>query len=260
MKDYPSNGPQTTDPSHPCFNEPPRVGLFVAENAQLSEDIGGDGVDLNPKPAGNVWPVGNKTQAQIEASSYTLAGWQHLPKFTAVVNESECQWTYFHFRNEFFNYLDNSSTGLSLIIMDQRYARTSTTQAIPPALVGQVDLVCEDIFSGVVFPLLPRPANPNNIINSKNLLETDKAFLGQNVPNPASQTTTISFYLPSGSKKGRLELFDLATARVIKHFDIYQPGEGAIEFETRSLASGIYGYRLMVDEQPIGHFKMVVTH
>jgi hypothetical protein len=31
----------------------------------------------SPKPAGNVWPAGNKSQIEIELSSYELTGWVH---------------------------------------------------------------------------------------------------------------------------------------------------------------------------------------
>ncbi|HRH35954.1 MAG TPA: hypothetical protein PKY12_12895, partial [Catalimonadaceae bacterium] len=191
MEDYPSNGPAVTNSSHPCYSEftngPGRVGLFVGENVAL-QNIGGPGGSLSPiVPAGNVWPVGNKSQAEIELSSYELTGWVHPPNFTAVVNESEEQWRYYFFDNEFFNYINNS-TSLFPVEPTGRYARTSTDQEIPPALAGQVDLVCEDVFTSVVFPLLPRPSLGNNMTATLNQLKIEEAILGQNVPNPAMNT------------------------------------------------------------------------
>ena len=265
MDEYPDNGPAVNNSSHPCYNEftsgPDRVGLFVGENAVIDGSIGGPGGISSPiLPAGNVWPVGNRSQDEIELSSYELTGWVHPPSFTAVVNESEEGWNYYHFENEFFNHLDNSISGNALFPSSQRFGRTSTDQEIPPALAGQVDLVCEDVFTSIVFPLLPRPTTGKDLTAKANLMQVGEAILDQNIPNPATHTTTISFYLPASTQRGRLEVFELETGRLLKGFDIWQPGNGAIEFETRSLPSGIFGYRLIVDGQPAAHKKMVITH
>jgi|GEM_PF-2169470 len=215
----------------------------------------------SPKPAGNVWPVGNKSPGEIELSSYELIGWVHPPSFTAVVNESEEQWTYYHFGNEFFNLLDNSSTGNALDVLKQRIAKTPS-QEIPLGIdPNQVDEVCPNFGSSIVFPLLPRPSgNLNTLMAIKNELKEDQVVLGQNIPNPAQHTTAIPFYLPSNVKKARLEVFELGTGRVLKGFDVLQMGHGAIEFETRSLSAGMFGYRLLTDGQPAAHMKMVITH
>ncbi|HRH36411.1 MAG TPA: hypothetical protein PKY12_15200, partial [Catalimonadaceae bacterium] len=177
------------------------------------------------------------------------------------VNESEEPWTYYYFGNEFYNYVDNSISGaLSFPTTGIRYAQTSSSQTIPSALTGLVDLVCDDVFNSIVFPLRPQPQTGTDLTQVHSVIRNDEPVLGQNIPNPATSTTSISFYLPQTTHNGRLELFDLATGRVLKGFDILRPGHGAIEFETRSLPGGVFGYRLVVNEQPVAHKKMVVTH
>lgn len=101
---------------------------------------------------------------------------------------------------------------------------------------------------------------PVNLNRAQNMLKVEELYLGQHVDNPEHQTVTIFFFVPSTIKEARLEVYDLDTERVLKFFTILMMGYWAIEFETRSLPSGLFGYRLLVDGQPAAHKKMVITH
>jgi len=262
MDNYPtSNGPGTLDLAHPCINESNQVGLFVGADVVMEYPIGGT-TSSNP-PAGNVWPVGNKSQTEIETSSYTLAGWEHLPSFTAVVNESPTPWIFNHFRNEFFNYLDPISIpGISQILIANptRYAQNLSSQQIPTGLNEPVDLVCDNLFNSIVFPLRPGNNSITGVPDVTWLQNMNENYLSQNVPNPAFQSTIISYLLTRSTESGSLEVFELGTGRVLKKFIISHSGKGEIEFETKNLPSGIFGYRLLADGKPVCHKKLVNFH
>lgn len=86
--------------------------------------------------------------------------------------------------------------------------------------------------------------------------------LEQNVPNPFNPSTEISYYLP-GAVDVRLEIYDLSGRRVAQLVDGPQPKgwhvarwDGA-DTGNRSVASGVYFYRLRAGKQVISK-KMVL--
>jgi hypothetical protein len=263
MDNYPNNGPGVENPTHPCYNQTnPEVGLFVGADVQMQRPIGGATIS-NP-PAGNVWPVGNKSVSEIETSTYTLVGWEHLPSFMGVLNEGQGAlgeaWKYYSFQNEFLNYIDITPEEF-FDPNPQPLIASTPNQEIPPNTDPSIVVpVCPN-FNTIVFPLNSRPGgNEGDVTSLKDGFSQKGAVLGQNIPNPANLTTTIPFYIPFTAKIGKLEIFEVGTGRVLKQFDILEPGKGAVEFETRQLPVGIFGYRLLVDGQPIGYLKMSVTH
>ncbi len=68
--------------------------------------------------------------------------------------------------------------------------------------------------------------------------------LENNYPNPFNSRTTLFFSLPRAGR-AKLTVYDLLGRNVATVFDGYQPaGEQHIPFDAKSLASGIYLYRL----------------
>ena len=68
--------------------------------------------------------------------------------------------------------------------------------------------------------------------------------LSQNYPNPFNPETVITYALPSATHV-RLDVFDLTGRRVATLADGLQPpGTHTLPFEARSLASGVYVYRI----------------
>ena len=83
------------------------------------------------------------------------------------------------------------------------------------------------------------------------------ASLAQNAPNPASGETTISLYIPEGSKAVRLSITRL-DGRIVESIAIHTTGAYTHTVLASSLAAGIYQYSLVVDGQPIATKRMVV--
>lgn len=75
--------------------------------------------------------------------------------------------------------------------------------------------------------------------------------LRQNFPNPFTHTTTIQFGLPR-EQRAKIEVFDVLGRRVQTIADDrYEARYHQIEFDGRSLASGVYFYRLVSEEKTI---------
>lgn len=88
----------------------------------------------------------------------------------------------------------------------------------------------------------------------------DKYFLEQNYPNPFNPSTTIRFGLP---KEGNvsLRIYDMAGREVANIFNNQRinAGQVAYRFDGSSLASGVYFYSLIVDNNLIATKKMVLV-
>lgn len=86
----------------------------------------------------------------------------------------------------------------------------------------------------------------------------ESIVLGQNFPNPFSNTTTISFYLPE-EEKVSFDVFNSSIETVKKIEDVdYPAGKNEIAFNADKLPPGIYFYRLKVGDF-VDVKKMIIT-
>lgn len=83
--------------------------------------------------------------------------------------------------------------------------------------------------------------------------------LSQNYPNPFNPTTTISFAIPKAGNVS-LKIFDITGREVASIFNNVPFNAGTIKhtFDGSSLASGVYFYSLIVDNNLIASKKMVL--
>ena len=86
----------------------------------------------------------------------------------------------------------------------------------------------------------------------------DVIVLGQNSPNPFSDSTSISFYLPEEAEVS-IEFFNsnIETVKSIEDVE-YPAGKNQIVFNAEDLPAGIYFYRLKVAKY-VDVKKMVIT-
>jgi len=75
--------------------------------------------------------------------------------------------------------------------------------------------------------------------------DTEEIFLYQNVPNPFSESTTISFYLPS-KRNVKIEIYN-SRVEEIKKIEINETkaGRNAYVFNSEDLPEGVYFYRFI---------------
>jgi len=99
------------------------------------------------------------------------------------------------------------------------------------------------------------------VLNDKTNLPAEiqnKAFvLSQNVPNPFSENTTISYTIPATAGKAILAVFDL-NGKMLLQYNLQQ-GKNTIVVKGNTLTAGMYLYSLIADGQEVLSKKMVLT-
>ncbi|HMQ80257.1 MAG TPA: T9SS type A sorting domain-containing protein [Ignavibacteria bacterium] len=91
----------------------------------------------------------------------------------------------------------------------------------------------------------------------------DKFSLGQNYPNPFNPATKIRYSIPSGSSYFgnfvRMHVYDITGRRVaVLVNQVQKAGVYEVDFDASNIASGIYFYKLTVDNKFSDVKKMVV--
>ncbi|MCB0429050.1 MAG: T9SS type A sorting domain-containing protein, partial [Flavobacteriales bacterium] len=94
------------------------------------------------------------------------------------------------------------------------------------------------------------PVNPNGT-------QPNKSTLLQNIPNPWSQNTQISFYIDKSVKSASLQVFD-ASGKLVRKVAINTRGYGSVELDSKTFAPGTYMYSLSLDGQQSEALKMVL--
>ncbi len=83
-------------------------------------------------------------------------------------------------------------------------------------------------------------------------------FLDQNVPNPFSNTTTISYSLPKQYSSAKIIVID-ESGKTIKIFNLSGTGKGTLNFSSPFRVGASYQYSLLVDGKLIDTKQMVLT-
>ena len=101
-----------------------------------------------------------------------------------------------------------------------------------------------------------RIGNPTDITEPSDEPLPDEYVLRQNYPNPFNAATTIEFHLPRGGRVS-LQVFDILGRSITSLTDRYLPAgrhfviwDGR-DRDGRSLATGVYFYRLQVDNRSV---------
>lgn len=81
------------------------------------------------------------------------------------------------------------------------------------------------------------------------------SFLGQNIPNPFDNTTSIPYYLPYGSK-GFLQITDTKSELVDEY--ALQQGKNSLIVYLKNLKAGTYFYTILIDGKAMQTRKMVL--
>jgi len=77
-------------------------------------------------------------------------------------------------------------------------------------------------------------------------LDKTGGFLGQNVPNPFTDQTTIDYEIPQNATSAAINVIDMS-GKVIRTFSIDHTGKGALKLSADDNVTGTYSYQLVVD-------------
>lgn len=103
--------------------------------------------------------------------------------------------------------------------------------------------------------------NANNNSTGAGSTTTDgatKGYLSQNVPNPFTQSTVISYQLPANAKTAAIGVYDL-NGKELKLFTLGVETAGSVTLDGGSMQPGMYVYTLLVNGMPFETKKMVLT-
>ncbi len=87
---------------------------------------------------------------------------------------------------------------------------------------------------------------------------SNAASLEQNVPNPFTNTTTISYTLPQKFSSAQIIIAD-KNGKVLKQLSLSGAGKGTVHVDAAMLASGAYNYTLYVDGRMIDSKQMITS-
>ena len=86
----------------------------------------------------------------------------------------------------------------------------------------------------------------------------DVPVLGQSTPNPFSENTVISYYLPASTGSASVIITDM-NGKALQSFKLTQNGNGQILVGGNALASGTYNYTLIVNGTQVDTKRMIIT-
>ena len=101
------------------------------------------------------------------------------------------------------------------------------------------------------------PIGKSDVSNTDvTLTDVQAVVLSQNVPNPYSEQTTISYFLTDDVGKAQM-LFYNNDGKLIQSVELTQRGQGQLNVFAQDLTSGMYSYTLVVDGRIFATKKMV---
>lgn len=94
--------------------------------------------------------------------------------------------------------------------------------------------------------------------NTGNLADTQLAILYQNAPNPFSQSTRITYYIPNEVNQALLCIYDMQ-GNQLRQIALSVRGEGSVTVHGSELTAGIYLYALLADGKEVDVKRMILT-
>lgn len=105
-----------------------------------------------------------------------------------------------------------------------------------------------------IYELLAQSNKPSE----KQTIKSNTNFvIGQNIPNPSDDETSIPYFIPENANKATLTITDLA-GKVLMEQNIQEIGNGNLLINTSSFPRGTYIYYLKIDGKISNSKKMIV--
>ncbi|HLX12042.1 MAG TPA: T9SS type A sorting domain-containing protein, partial [Bacteroidota bacterium] len=99
------------------------------------------------------------------------------------------------------------------------------------------------------------------LTHNRSVAEPSRYALDQNYPNPFNPTTNIKFNLQNDGLV-TLKVFNILGQEVITlaNREEYSAGSSEVQFNASNLPSGVYFYRILVNDTKSGAVKFMETH
>lgn len=218
-----------------CFNLPPNMVTTIVAKKKINYDFS----------VMSVFPHQHKLGQKILAYAISPAG-DTIP--ICKIDDWKFNWQDVY-RLKNFVKVPKNSTLYAIQTYDNRASNPNNPNSPPRTVVWTENTTDEMNFT--TFFGIPYQAGDELLSTTAAEQELEQAFeanLGQNVPNPASEYTSVPFYLPRNSNI-TLDVYDL-TGRIVQNLyqnNTLQRGEHTAYLNLTNLPSGIYVYRLHGD-------------
>lgn len=159
-----------------------------------------------------------------------------------------------------------SGSGNILVIDANGYIKVSSQTAISSlrttkdvsdevnilkAQIQELQMQIQDLKKVITAVSSPSIIKDNSNINSVN------SYLGQNIPNPSTNTTQIPFSIAEPFTNAYLQITQLASGVILKDFPLSK-GQSTVNVSTSNLSAGSYYYSLIVNGKLIATKQMIV--
>ncbi len=186
--------------------------------------------------------IGLIAQEMNEVAPYTVRNYNYVP--TEMVNGNVVE-----LKSQAKDYLSLDNSPVRYILVNA----VKEQQAIiddNEKKISDLESKLEDL-EKIVTTLLEGNAAVNEISISSDMI----ANLGQNIPNPHSGHTVISYSIPSDAISATMKVMDM-NGQLVKSIAIDHQGEGQLNVNAEELAEGTYLYQLEVDGKVVDTKKM----
>ncbi len=119
-------------------------------------------------------------------------------------------------------------------------------------LSDQISLLSYSSSKETVKQLAPQQAENNTEI------EITTASLGQNIPNPFTEVTEISYTIPTNAQQATIYIYSMSGVQLMK-YELSTFGESSIIIGANELYTGTFLYSLVVDGKIIDTKQMIIT-
>ena len=111
----------------------------------------------------------------------------------------------------------------------------------------------------LITSIADRLENTDQSYTSATLTGNEKiASLEQNNPNPFTNQTSISYFVPANAQSASIAITS-ATGQILKTVSISDRGQGVLDLKADNLPQGTYQYTLVVDGKSVKTNKMILA-
>ena len=211
--------------------------------------------------AANVWPANSRanvpTASQFETDPSVLEtgtlAWSSPTGWTSIAGSGGTD--YYKFQNEFLGIHSGLNRVRWPTINQPRFVK-EFDQVIPPSLTNDFVVRCDNGLPGDPF-VIPT-SRPSDGYPSARIGGGLASYLLQNIPNPAAKETLIGYHIDGKYQTAAIEIIELATGKTKQILPLQPTSAKALILPLNNYATGLYGYKLMVDGKVLDVKKMLV--
>ena len=101
-------------------------------------------------------------------------------------------------------------------------------------------------------------AADDNMLENDNTPQQATASLAQNIPNPFTENTEISYFLPNNAGEATLYIYNMQGSQIAS-YPINHTGHGSITINGGELNPGMYFYTLIAGDAEVDTKRMILT-